>query len=63
MIPGAEEKEKGAGGVKAEEQPEPAPEEARRKSLRRRRSLPRSPAEPGQEASFEEYQDITLRTN
>ena len=54
MIPGAEEKKKKAPEV--EEQPEPAAQE----TPKAEEQPAANPAEPGQEASFEEYQDITF---
>lgn len=54
MIPGAEEKKKKA--PEAEEQPEPAAQE----TPKAEEQPAANPAEPGQEASFEEYQDITF---
>ena len=61
MIPGAEEKKKKAPEApKAEEQPEPAPEEAPKEEPAAEAQPAAAPAEPGQEASFEESQDITF---
>ena len=57
MIPGAEEKKKKAPEApEAEEQSEPAAQEAPKAE----EQPAANPAEPGQEASFEEYQDITI---
>ena len=57
MIPGAEEKKKKAPEApEAEEQSEPAAQEAPKAE----EQPAANPAEPGQEASFEEYQDITF---
>ena len=57
MIPGAEEKKKKAPEApEAEAQSEPAAQEAPKAE----EQPAANPAEPGQEASFEEYQDITF---
>lgn len=57
MIPGAEEKKKKAPEApEAEEQSEPAAQEAPKAEEQPAANT----AEPGQEASFEEYQDITF---